>query len=262
MKTKIEWCDSVWNVVSGCTKISTGCKFCYAERMSKRLAGRYGYPKDEPFKVTLHPDKLQQPLHWKKPRRIFVCSMSDLFHEKVDWNFQYSIFEKMYWCPQHTFLILTKRPAIMKKALDNIYFHLHRNVNLKGFLPNLHLGVSGENQQTADDRIPILLQIPAAIRFVSVEPMLSPVDLPPIYMDKHRYFETGTLDWVICGCESGLNRRECKIEWMRSLKNQCVTAGVPFFLKQAPGYSGGKSIVVKMPYLDRKKWSQIPGEIT
>jgi protein gp37 len=246
--TKIEWCDKTYNPVTGCTKISPGCQNCYAERMSKRLAGRGGYPIDEPFKVTLHPDKLDEPLHWKKPSRIFVCSMSDLFHEDVPFNFIGKVFATMANAPQHTFLILTKRAGAMKDFFDAYY-------SAAWALPNVWLGVTAENQEQADKRIPILLQIPAAKRFVSVEPMLSAVNLSrylkwpickhwdadgnPRIFGKYRWEKQGLvakgwvgLDHVICGGESGPGARPMHPDWVRSLKDQCVADGIPFMLKQ------------------------------
>ena len=260
-KSKIEWTDSVWNPITGCSHAgSPGCDNCYAKRMAQRLKGRYGYPKDNPFKVTFHPDRLDQPLKWKKPRQIFVVSMGDLFHEDVEWNWQYKIFEIMLINQDHTYLILTKRPERMKKVLLDIWFHLGRNYpESKPDFPlrNIWLGVTCENQEQADKRIPILLQIPAAIRFVSIEPMLSKINLR-LYdyatsCGRHsvkRYF----INQVICGTESGPRRRHAKIEWIRNLRDQCMDANVPFFLKQIE--INGK--VVKMPELDGKIWSGIP----
>ena len=167
--TKIEWADKVWNPVTGCTPISEGCEHCYAERMAKRLAGRFGYPEDEPFRVTYHEDKLTEPSSWKSPKRVFVCSMADLFHEDVSFDYLYRVFSVMGECPQHTFMILTKRPERMKAFFDG-----HQILD---YIPYVWLGVTCENQARADERIPILLQIPAAVRFVSLEPMLGPVDL-------------------------------------------------------------------------------------
>ena len=236
-QTKIEWADAVWNPVTGCTPISEGCKNCYAERMATRLKGRYGYPEDEPFKVTLHPEKLEEPLKWKKPRRVFVCSMGDLFHEQVPDEYIAKVWEIMNNASNHTFLVLTKRPQRMKDFLARLGWYTHdREVNPaeavldeggKYTLKNVWLGVTAENQQRAEERIPILLQLPAAKRFVSVEPMLGPVDLTEVGHVGPK------LDWVICGSESGPNRRPAKIEWIRSLRNQCIYFGVPFFLKQS-----------------------------
>ena len=252
-KTKIEWADEVWNPVTGCTPISEGCQNCYAKRMAQRLKGRFGYPEDEPFSVTLHADKLHQPLKWKKPRRVFVVSMGDLFHVCVRMTDLTYILDIISKCKWHTFMILTKRIDRASKIMDNpIWWEENKHV---------WLGVSCENQQRADERIPILLQIPAAKRFVSIEPMLGPMDLcqdlayPP-------FLGVGRIDWVIAGCESGPNRRQAKRKWFRELKDQCVAAGIPFFLKQMeePHMFGHqqKRKVVKMPYLDGRQWNEMP----
>jgi|SRR5690554_5133613 len=279
--TRIEWAQKVWNPVTGCTKISSGCQNCYAERMAKRLRGRCGYPADEPFRVTLHPERLEKPLRWRKPRMIFVCSMGDLFHEGVPDDFINKVFTVMTspisGANHHTYLMLTKRPDRILKG------HAER---FKDW-PNIWLGVTVENQEMADKRIPILLQIPAAVRFVSVEPMLSPVRLilarryctncnylhwsynpagsgfvyKEVYCPEcgfaygyHSPEGNSSIDWVICGSESGQNRRPANIEWIRSLKNQCVDADVPFFLKQME--INGR--LVKMPKLDGQVWDQFP----
>lgn len=249
--SRIEWTEKTWNPVTGCSKISEGCKHCYAERMSKRLAGRCGYDKDEPFTVTYHPDKLDEPLRWRKPSRIFVCSMGDLFHEGVDDGLLCRVFDVMAVAEHHTFLILTKRPARMREFFARC---------VHGNFQNIWLGVTAENQQRADERIPILLQIPAAERFVSVEPMLGPVDLSSYlgdlyYCEKHgrlcpegvtyandreavlcKYCHqpveiTTPLNWVICGGETGPGARPMRRNWVRSLRDQCQQAGTPFFFK-------------------------------
>jgi protein gp37 len=240
MPTKIEWCEESWNVVTGCTKISEGCRNCYAEKMAKRLAGRYGYPKDDPFQVTLHYDKLEKPRKWKKPRRIFVCSMGDLFHDDLkggicEWEKVYSVYYEMIMANWHTYIVLTKRPINALAFYQQWIDAKHDGVD------HIWLGVTAENQQRADERIPILLQIPAAIRFVSIEPMLESVDL-------YEYLQTlGTagsspidfwrdsLDWVICGGESGPGARPMHTDWARSIRDQCQEAGVPFFMKQMSG---------------------------
>ena len=276
-KTKIEWTEYSWNPVSGCTPISEGCQNCYAKRMANRLRGRCGYPADEPFKVTLHKDRLEEPLRLKKPRRVFVCSMGDLFHEDVPFEFIASVFGVMANSLQNTYMVLTKRPQRMKEFFDWLYLSAasyyardHRTVpydddrinvfimkiaseygiNLdfmrKWPLFNVWLGVTAENQARADERIPILLQIPAAVRFVSVEPMLGPVDLPeylPPVTTKDFYakmlpdgrIDSGyrkKLDWVICGGETGPGARPMHPDWVRSLVLQCKNAGVPIFVKQ------------------------------
>ena len=201
-KTKIEWTEYSWNPVSGCTPASEGCQNCYAKRMANRLRGRCGYPQDDPFRVTLHEDRLGEPLRWKQPRRVFVCSMGDLFHEDVKDEWIARIWWVMGQCAGyldpsryrgHTFLILTKRPERMQKWLNGWNDRETRRQWIESFgevydwmsgpkywpdvLPNVWLGVTAENQQRADERIPILLQIPAAVRFVSVEPCLSAVNI-------------------------------------------------------------------------------------
>ncbi|MEN6567160.1 MAG: phage Gp37/Gp68 family protein [Veillonellales bacterium] len=262
-KSKIEWCDRVWNPVTGCTKISPGCQNCYAERMSKRFGEKWGLPKDNPFKVTLHPDRLDQPLHWTKPSKIFVCSMSDLFHDDVPDSFLDQVFAYMAKAEQHTFLVLTKRPERMRnyifKAMydeDCNYDGWYEALNELGIpdaapMENVWLGVTAEDQEQADKRIPILLQTPAAKRFVSVEPMLSAVDLNRYIMPSQKAKGTlfgapielsgkdladlvglHSLDWVICGGESGPGARPVHPDWVRSLREQCKMSKTAFLFKQ------------------------------
>jgi protein gp37 len=271
MKTGIEYGQVAWNPVTGCTKISAACQNCWAERMAKRMAGRCGYDKDEPFKVTLHPDRLDQPLKWKKPRTVLVSFMGDLFHEDVPTTFIDQVLEIIASCPQHTFIALTKRPENLKQKIygitpDNPY----RLLGGGDYLPNLWLGATAENQARADERIPVLLQIPAAVRFVSIEPMLSKVDLQNLKYDgdildalageylstdgSEAYVPWNKLDWVICGSESGPRKRPAQTEWIRDLKDQCVAAAVPFYLKQME--VDGK--LVKLPKLDGQEWQQMP----
>ena len=223
-KTKIEWAEEVWNPVTGCTKVSPGCKNCYAERMSKRLVGRYGYPAKDPFKVTLHPDRLSEPLKWKKPRRIFVCSMGDLFHKAVDDGFIHDVMSTIASAPQHTFLVLTKRPERMR--------HYFTYFNGKGWpLNNLWLGVTIENQKALDQRAPELIQIPAARRFISYEPALGPLECLDGWLTQCDR-KTKLIDLVICGGESGPGARPVHPDWVRGVRDQCKEAGVPFFFKQ------------------------------
>ena len=246
MATKIEWTDETWNPVTGCTKVSAGCKNCYAERMSKRLAGRYGYPADDPFRVTLHPDRIGWPLHWRKPRRVFVCSMGDLFHEDVPLYFQVDVWRTMADSPQHTFQVLTKRADLMQRRLQPLS-------QTFGVLPNVWMGVTAENQETADERIPELLQIPASVRFVSCEPLLGPINIQRrLIYDWYPF--SPNLHWVIAGCESGSGRRHSDIGWFHSLRDQCKTKGTPFFLKQMD--RNGK--VEKLPKLDGRVWAEFP----
>ncbi|MDI9393487.1 MAG: phage Gp37/Gp68 family protein [Synergistota bacterium] len=271
-KSRIEWTDATWNPVTGCTPISMGCENCYAKRHAERFRGRFGYPADDPFRVTFHEDRLEHPLRWAKPRKIFVCSMGDLFHDDVELEWLYKIFGVIARCPQHRFMVLTKRPARMRIFFNTPipvpghygYYIKREGVPLEVF-NHLWLGVTAENQRTADERIPILLQIPAAVRFVSVEPMLGPVDISPwdkcdlcgrlrnsFDPDKilgvwgssfcHEHYnpfngcegtyERHALDWVICGGESGPGARPMHPYWAQSLRDQCVNAQVPFFFKQ------------------------------
>lgn len=272
-KTKIEWTSdpvtkapgATWNPVKGCTRVSEGCRNCYAERMAARFSKACGYPANgnipEPFhgfatmtstgprwtgKVALDEKKLDLPLRWKKPRRIFVNSMSDLFHEGLPDKTIDQVFAVMALCPQHTFMVLTKRAQRMEhwfsrvtteRMINAIWATPSARSYLGGWpLPNVWLGVSVENQATADERIPLLLRIPAAVRFVSVEPMLGPVDLHQFVLQRNvehraRPF-TNSLDWVICGGESGPGARPMSAAWPRALRDQCVGAKVPFFLKQ------------------------------
>jgi len=208
--------------------------------MAKRLKGRYGYPAHEPFRVTLHPDRLRQPGRWQKARRIFMCSMGDLFHNDVPFSFIERIWQIMCGSGAHTFLVLTKRPERMAEFIAWCG---------KSVVSNIHLGVTVENQQRADERIPILLNTPAAVRFVSVEPMLSGIDLDRALWthmaDKGGpYVEGVALNGVICGPENGPRARPMDLDWARSLRDQCVSAGVSFYFK------GGE--------LDGKTWHEFP----
>lgn len=242
MKTSIQWTDYSWNPVTGCTPVSPGCAHCYARRMAKRLAGRAGYPEaPHEFDVALQPNRLEEPLRWKKPHMVFVCSMSDLFHEDVPFGFIKDVFRVMHSAKTHTFQILTKRPERMLEFFNwgEGYFTWATD----NILTNVWLGVTVENQEQANKRIPVLLQIPAAVRFVSVEPMLGHVDISPYLpheVDSGGFDPQGYpinitnpgIDWVICGGESGPDARPMNPEWARALRDQCQKANVPFFFKQ------------------------------
>jgi len=235
--TKIERTDYSWSPITGCTPIREGCKNCYARRLAEtRLRGRHGYPKDEPFRVTFHPDRLDEPLKMKRPRRIFVCSMGDLFHEDVPLFFIDKIFQTIYIAQsyQHIFIILTKRPERMLEYAE------YRRLAKRQWPDNILAGVSISNQQDADDFIPILLQIPGK-HFVSIEPMLGPIDLTNPTGDfddfpnenkriSRRFIDD--LDWVVIGGETGPGARPMHPDWVRDIKSQCQKAGVPFFFKQ------------------------------
>lgn len=309
-KTKIDWADMVWNPVTGCSKISEGCQNCYAERMTKRLQLMAPKKYSQGFAVKCHHEALQEPLKIKKSQRIFVCSMSDLFHNDVPFEFIDRVFAVMALCPQHTFIVLTKRPQRMAEYCQRLGKHASKDpvslasvefapegsffwklTDIGWALPNVWLGVTAENQARADERIPILLQIPAAVRFVSIEPMLGPIDLgfdiatckccfprwksrwirlnrhiradfplaliegngqsqasPGLYRaesNKHGALHINGLgvrpseatalaapDWIICGGETGPGARPMHPDWVRSLRDQCAAANVPFFFKQ------------------------------
>uniref|UniRef100_A0A6M3LIL0 Uncharacterized protein n=1 Tax=viral metagenome TaxID=1070528 RepID=A0A6M3LIL0_9ZZZZ len=238
--TKIEWAEATWSPITGCTPISEGCQNCYAKRMATRLKGRFGYPKDDPFRVTFHPERLYEPLKWKKPRHIFVVSMGDLFHEDVEKEWLDTIFHTMACNPRHTFLILTKRP---KNMLDYWMGEIRIPNAPPGWtikkagkpyskvLDHIWLGVTAENQQRADERIPILLQIPAAKHFVSIEPMLSEIDLAIDIGHGVGDLAIDRLNWVILGGETGPRARPMHPDWVRSVRDQCQAAGVPFWFK-------------------------------
>lgn len=255
-KSKIEWTDATWNPVIGCTKVSAGCKHCYAERQWPRLTKLVPEYSGRGFTdVSMILDRLDQPLHWKRPRLVFVNSMSDLFHEAVDQRFIADVFGIMAACPQHTFQILTKRPARALKLLgqgcmgsfqDDVEecMALYTDAPLVWPLPNVWLGVSIEDQATAGERIPMLLDTPAAVRWISAEPLLGEVNIKPwlqqkmfgpramngnAYINSH---ETNRLDWVVAGGESGPKARPMNPHWVRSLRDQCAAADVPFLFKQ------------------------------
>ncbi|WP_029421758.1 DUF5131 family protein [Alicyclobacillus macrosporangiidus] len=286
VSTTIEWTDTTWNVITGCSKVSEGCRHCYAETVDRRFAQKWGHefkPWTGPnaaHNVRLHPERLTMPLHWRKPRKVFVNSMSDLFHEQVPDNFLDEVFGVILACrllenrPDHVFQILTKRPrrmlayfterrpdelvrawaqaANLNVALDDpdVIFseYAEAYVDRVWPLPNVWLGVSVENQQAADERIPLLLQTPAAVRFLSCEPLLGPVDLSEFKpFDGECYCQgrpdgckpgkavgcpENAIDWVIVGGESGPNARPMHPDWVESLRDQCQAVGVPFFFKQ------------------------------
>jgi len=262
--TKIEWANKVWNPVTGCSKISPGCLNCYAERMAKRLAGRFGYPVDNHFSVTIHPHRLGEPAAWRKSKRVFVCSMADLFHEEVPVEFLLQIFGRMNAAKHHIFMLLTKRPenvldfcmqvGLVPSGLPSPFCSTPSG---EAWPKNVGLGCTAENQEMADKRIPILLQIPAEVRFVSIEPMLGSVDISsfmgsvsgctincPTTKNSCRA-QSGDcrlsvhtlrgIDWVICGGESGPKARYMNPEWASSIKRQCKKNNVPFFMKQMSG---------------------------
>jgi len=326
-KSAIEWTDTTWNPVTGCTKVSPGCAHCYIDRTPPfRMTGRKFVKGDIP--IILHPERLDAPLKWRKPRRVFVNSLSDLFHEDVPDSYIDRVFTVMALAQRHTFQVLTKRPSRMRSYVERLTWqrliecsnqtvhggqHEPGSYNLgsidgrsmrarfvagekdayralpKPPLPNVWLGVTAENQRFADERIPILLDTPAAVRFVSLEPLLGPIDLRcescghfarlhtqgGMCGDKDEChcsrFPNFGLDWVIVGGESGgpaerrlVSSEGCRpghwapkhnrLQWLRSIRDQCVAAGVPFLFKQWGGprpKSAGRM-------LDGRTWDEYP----
>jgi protein gp37 len=234
-KSKIEWTTRTWNPITGCTKISEACDNCYAERMAKRFAGLHGYPKENPFNVTIHKNRFLQPAGWSKPCKVFVCSMSDLFHPNIPWGIIYDLFTVMDKYKDFTFQILTKRPKRAKEVLTPIYDRL-------GSLSNVWIGITAENQARFDQRIDHLMEIPAKVRFISCEPMLGAIDMSyylngcPEAMGKYNepdWEQTcPPLSWVICGGESGPKARPTHPYWIKELQEQCNYSKTPFFFKQ------------------------------
>ena len=230
MMSKIEWCDITINPIVGCTKISEGCQNCYAEKMAYRLkcSGIRKYQDvvdKDGWTGKIGVDKTALMMLPGKPKKIFISSMGDFFHNNVGVLTMDLVFKIVKLNPQHTFIFLTKR---IERVLD--LFHP------KKYLPNLWLGVTAENQKRADERIPVLLQIPAAVRLVSVEPMLERVDLEIPWGQGIGDLIIENLNWVICGPETGPKARPCKTEWIEDLYHQCKSAGVPFFDKRKTGW--------------------------
>ena len=248
-RTKIEWTDSRWNPIRGCSRVSEGCRFCYAEEMANRLSGPgnfyEGLAKNGRWtgRVRLIEEKLPEPAGWKKPVRIFVNSMSDLFHENFSPGDVHRVLDTIEQTPRHTFQVLTKRPENAGRLLEG-----------RVLPPNVWLGVSVENQDTAG-RVPVLLGIPAAVRFVSYEPALGPVDWEPY----------GPIHWLIAGGESGRKKgvRCPDVEWFRAARDFCLKAGIPFFFKQWGTWNENGERVGKTKagsLLDGVAWKQFPGE--
>jgi Bacteriophage protein gp37 len=209
----IEWTDATWNPVTGCSKVSAGCKNCYASRLAFRLRAMGSERYRNAFEVTLHPDALELPKRWRSPKRIFVNSMSDLFHEKVPLSFIQEVFDVMRECSHHTFQVLTKRSARLRKLSDRIKWP-----------PNVWMGVSVEDSQVLN-RVDDLRKVPAAVRFLSCEPLIGSIAT----------IDLEGIDWVIVGGESGIGARPMDPEWVREIFCACRNAKVPFFFKQWGG---------------------------
>ncbi len=233
-RSRIEWTEATWNPVTGCTKVSEGCRHCYAERMSWRLQAMGLAKYRDGFSVAVHPSVLSQPLRWRKPRRIFVNSMSDLFHERVPAEFIADVFRVMNQASHHTFQVLTKRPE--RAAEIEARFH---------WTPNIWLGTSIESPRWLS-RLRVLRRIQASTRFLSLEPLLEPLsglDLDGVH-------------WVIVGGESGPGARPMEPDWVREIRDRCVADQVPFFFKQWGGVSKKRTGRT----LDGRLWDQLPGE--
>jgi len=231
-QSSIEWTDATWNPVTGCTKISPGCKYCYAERMAKRLQSM-GQPRyRDGFQLTMQSDVVDQPLTWKKPRTVFVNSMSDLFHDDVPLSYLKRVFGVMAMASWHTFQVLTKRSE--------------RLADVAKYLPwptNVWMGVSVENEDYTY-RIDHLSHVTAAIRFLSIEPLIGPI----------RNLRLDSIDWVIVGGESGPHARMIDPDWVRTIRDGCLSAGVPFFFKQWGGTRKSRTGRV----LDGRTWDEMP----
>lgn len=235
-RTRIEWTEVTWNPVTGCTKVSPGCKYCYAERFAQRLRGMGNKRYRNGFEVTLHPDLLDLPLRWRTPRLVFVNSMSDLFHELVPVEFIRAVFDTMRRAHWHTFQVLTKRSKRLLTVADQLPWP-----------PNVWLGVSVENQAYTG-RVEDLRAVPAAVRFLSLEPLLGPI--PHLPLD--------SIDWVIVGGESGPKARPVDPAWVREIRDQCKVRGVAFFFKQW----GGRNRKAAGRELDGRIWDEMPAAVT
>ena len=226
-KSAIEWTDSTWNPVTGCTKITRGCDNCYAERLAERFRGTPGHSFENGFDLTLRPERLSQPLSWKRPRMVFVNSMSDLFHKKIPVEFINRVFDTMEVADQHTFQVLTKRSSLMKNYLQHRYE--------RSAVPrHIWCGVSVEDH-IATARIWHLQTAPVTVRFLSIEPLLGPVG----------DIDLEGISWVIVGGESGPNARPMKPSWVLDIRDICEQKGVDFFFKQWGGKtpkSGGRRL--------------------
>ena len=239
-QTKIQWTDATWNPVTGCTKISPGCKNCYAERFAERFRGVKGHPFEFGFDLMLRHERITQPLSWRNPRMVFVNSMSDLFHEDIPERYISMVFDTMEQAFRHTFQVLTKRSESMRDFVTERYRD-------KRVPPNIWLGVSVEDSSVIS-RIDHLRSTPAAIRFLSLEPLIGPigkVDLRDIH-------------WIIVGGESGCGTREMKREWVADIRDQCKDAGIAFFFKQW----GGPKPKKNGRLLDGVEWSGFPSTIS
>jgi protein gp37 len=236
-QTAIEWTDATWNPVSGCTKLSSGCDNCYAERLAERFRGVPKHPFEHGFELTLRPHKLLEPLHWRRPRRVFVNSMSDLFHKEIPADFIDRVFDTMEQASWHVFQVLTKRSSLLRR-------YVNRRYAARAAPPHIWLGVSVENRASLS-RLRHLVDSTASVRFVSFEPLLE--DLGDL--------DLNGIQWAIAGGESGPLARPLEASWVRNIRDQCRASDVAFFFKQWGGVTpkaGGNR-------LDGRRWLQFPG---
>lgn len=231
-ETKIEWTEVTWNPTTGCTKITSGCKNCYAERMSKRLQAMGVDKYKDGFKLRIHPEVLDEPYSWRKPRTVFVNSMSDLFHEKMPLDFIKKVFRVMNENPMHTFQVLTKRAETLLKYSEELVW-----------TKNIWMGVTVENQDNIS-RVDFLRNVNANVKFISIEPLIGEIN----------DLNLENIDWVIVGGESGPGARPIKEKWVVSLKEQCLNQNTHFFFKQWGGVNKKKNGRL----LDGQTWDEMP----
>jgi protein gp37 len=231
-RSAIEWTEATWNPVTGCTQVSPGCAHCYAKTLAERFAGVAGHPYEQGFELRLWPDRLDIPLRWRRPRMIFVNSMSDLFHEDIPLDFVRRIFGTMQAADHHIFQILTKRHERLAELAPTLPWPA-----------NAWMGVSIENKRWVQ-RADYLREVPAAIRFISAEPLLGPLT----------NLDLSGIDWLIAGGESGPRHRPVNADWVRELRDRCQDAGVSFFFKQW----GGRTSKAGGRLLDDREWSDLP----
>lgn len=236
LNSTIEWTDATWNPVRGCTKISPGCKHCYAERFAERFRGVKGHPFEHGFDLRLVEGKLEEPLHWKKPQRIFVNSMSDLFHEAVPLEYIQRVFEVMNYANWHQYQVLTKRAERLEELAPKL-----------PWTPHIWMGVSVENRGYLW-RVEHLRRTKAHVKFLSVEPLLGPLG----------EVNLRAIDWVIAGGESGPGARQMDAEWVKDIRNQCINANVAFFFKQWGGVHKKKA----GRELEGQTWDEMPELVT
>jgi protein gp37 len=231
-RSKIEWTDASWNPVTGCSKVSPGCAHCYAETFAERFRGVPGHPYEQGFDLRLWPTRLDLPMRWKQPRRIFVTSMADLFHEDVPFEFVQRVFQVMAQADWHQFQVLTKRHERLAELAPRL-----------SWPDNVWAGVSIENSRFIH-RADYLREVPAAVRFISAEPLLGPLT----------GLDLAGIDWLIAGGESGVGHRPIKAEWVEELRDRCLAEGIAFFFKQW----GGRTSKTGGRLLEEREWNEMP----